>query len=160
MKPALLVSALTAAVAVAVAATPATAAPSAGAPPCIAKIAKIKGKTAAENCGPATVAVTVAGKSYHFKNGLCTSSGGTFLLDLGTIVAVDHAHNLGLPNVDLIISGHSADVTGMYGGKSIIPDGMALASVKNPGKNTGTFSSSAAPKMTGSWSCHGVIFKS
>jgi hypothetical protein len=149
-----------AALAAATSAATATAAPSASAPPCIPKIAKIQGKTAAENCGPATVTIKIGGRSYAFKDGLCNSDGSTFILDLGTVVAGDRKHNLGLPTFGMTVSGHTADVTGMYGGKSIIPDSMTLATVKGAGSNKGSFSNRlSTPKFTGSWDCHGVIWK-
>jgi hypothetical protein len=123
-------------------------------------MARIQGKSAAESCGPATVAIKIGGKSYTFKNGLCNSSGTTFMLDLGTIIVGDQKHNLGLPNFSMTVSGSTADVTGMYGGKSIIPDSMTLATVKGAGSNKGTFSNrETTPKFTGSWNCHGVVWK-
>jgi hypothetical protein len=159
MKLALLVPAVLAAT-VAVSVSAASAAPVGGAPPCIPKIAKIQGKTAAESCGPATVKITIGGKTYSFKNGLCNVSGTTFLLNLGTIIEGDQKHNLGLPVFGMTVSGSTADVTGMYGGKSIIPDSMTLATVKGAGSNKGTFSNrETTPKFTGSWNCHGVVWK-
>jgi hypothetical protein len=132
-----------------------------GAPPCEPKITKIQGKTAAESCGPATATVTVSGKTYSFKSGLCTLSGKTtFLLQLGTLVTGSKG-NAGYPALDMTFSGTNAIVTGDYKGKDIIPVTDFLLTAKNAGKNTGTFSSGrSTPKLTGSWNCHGVIFKS
>jgi hypothetical protein len=131
-----------------------------GGPPCAAKLTKIQGKTAAENCGPATATVTVSGKSYSFKDGLCTTSGkSTFLLQLGTLVE-DSNGNAGYAAFGITVSGTNAILTGYYKGKKVIPVTDFLVTAKNAGKNTGTFSSGrSTPKLTGAWNCHGVIFK-
>jgi hypothetical protein len=129
-------------------------------PPCQPKITKIKGKIAAENCGPATVSLTIGGRSYHFKNGLCTTSGSAFLLQLGTVVSSDNKHNAGLPSFGMTVSGSTADLTAEYGGKDLIGTGMTLVSVRGSGKNIGTFTNKlTTPKLSGSWNCHGVIYK-
>ena len=145
------------------ASTTAVAAPSgqvASKPPCTPRLTKIDGKTAAENCGPATLTLKVGGKSYSFKNGLCETSGPkVFTLDLGTLIVGDHAHNGGQPNFSMTVSGSTADVTAIYGGKDLV-GAMTLATVKGAGNNTGTFVNRLlTPKLTGSWNCHGVIYK-
>jgi hypothetical protein len=132
----------------------------AGGPPCVPKIVKIDGKTAVENCGPATATVSVSGKTYSFKTGLCSVSGKTFLLQLGTAVAGVKG-NAGYPDLSLTTNGTNAIATTDYKGKDIIPVTDFLLTVQNAGKNTGTFSSGrSTPKLTGSWNCHGVIYKS
>jgi hypothetical protein len=131
-------------------------------PPCVPKVTKIHGETAAENCGPATVSLTVGGGSYHFKSGLCTTSASTkaFELNLGTAVPSDHEHNAGLPNFSMTVSGSTADLTATYGGKDLIGTGMTLVTVTGSGKNIGTFTNKLpTPKVGGSWNCHGVIYK-
>lgn len=159
MKLALFASA---AVATAVALTGSAAASSThatGAPPCAPKITRIQGRTAVVNCGPATATVSVSGKTYSFKTGLCTTSGKTFMLQLGTLVSGAKG-NGGYPNIGLTSTGTNAIAVGNYKGKDIIPASDFLLVVKNSGKNTGTFSSGrATPKLTGSWNCHGVIYK-
>ena len=129
-------------------------------PPCIPKLAKINGKTAAENCGPATLTLKVGGKSYTFKNGLCETSGSNvFTLDMGTLIVGDRAHNGGQPHFSMTVSGSTADVTAIYGGKDLV-GAMTLATVKGAGKNTGSLVNRLPmPKLSGSWNCHGVIYK-
>ena len=70
--------------------TTAIAAPAAahGSPPaCAAKITKLKGHTAVENCGPATATLRASGKTYTFKNGTCrTRANGLSVIQLGTFL--------------------------------------------------------------------------
>jgi hypothetical protein len=131
-----------------------------GGPPCLPKMSKIQGKTAVQNCGPATVTMSVSGKTYSFKSGYCAASGSsTFLIQLGTLVEGSNG-NAGYAAFDITVSGSNAILTGYYKGKKVIPVSDFLVSAKNAGKNTGTFSSGhSTPKLTGAWNCHGTIVK-
>jgi hypothetical protein len=134
---------------------------SAAAPPCQPKITKIQGKPAAENCGPAKVSLTIGGRTYHFTNGLCTTSGSSaFLLQMGTVVSADPEHNGGLPSFSMTVSGSTGNLTAEYGGKDLIGEGMTLVTVRGSRTNIGTFKNKLpTPKLSGSWNCHGVIYK-
>lgn len=128
--------------------------------PCQPKMTKVDGKSAVQHCGPATVTLKISGRSYTFKNGFCMTSGSTsFMLQMGTLVVLDHAHNAGLPHLNLIGAGHTADLTAISGGRSLV-GGMTLVTLRGSGKSTGTFVNRLpTPKISGSWNCHGVIFK-
>jgi hypothetical protein len=130
-----------------------------GAPPCEPKMIKVQGKAAVQGCGPATASVTVSGKTYSFKSGLCESSGKSTILQLGTLVTGSKG-NAGYPAFDITVSGTNAILTGDYKGKDIIPVADFLVTAKSTGKYGGTFSSGqSSSKMTGAWNCHGVIVK-
>ncbi|MEO9175244.1 MAG: hypothetical protein ABI317_06980 [Gaiellales bacterium] len=113
-----------------------------------------------EACGPATASVTVSGKTYSFKTGLCESSGkGVLILQLGTLVS-GSTGNAGYAAFDITVNGGNAILTGYSKGKKIIPVADFLVTVKSTGTSTGTFSSGrAGTKLTGAWNCHGVTFK-
>jgi hypothetical protein len=161
MKLALLVpAAVGVAIAISGSAAASTTDAAGGTLPCAPKVVKIQGKTALEACGPATATVTVSGKTYSFKSGLCESSAkGTLLLQLGTLVTGSKG-NAGYPAFDITVNGSNAILTGDYKGKDIIPVSDFLVTAKTTGTYTGTFSSGrSTPKMTGAWNCHSVIFK-
>jgi hypothetical protein len=132
----------------------------AGGLPCVPKVTKIQGKTALEACGPATATMSVSGRSYSFKSGLCESSGkGVLLMQLGTLVT-GATGNAGYPAFSITVNGTNAILSGYYKGKKIIPVADFLVAAKSTGKYTGTFSGgSAGSKLTGAWNCNGVVFK-
>jgi hypothetical protein len=132
---------------------------SAGGLPCVPKVVKIQGKTAYEVCGPATASLSVSGKTYSFKPGLCESSGkGVLLLQLGTLVA-GSTGNAGQAAFDITVNGTNAILTGYSKGKKLIPVADFLVTVKTTGKYTGTFAAgSGGSKLTGAWNCHGVVY--
>jgi hypothetical protein len=127
--------------------------------PCVPKIVKIQGKTAAEACGPAIATVTISGKSYGFKSGLCESGGkGVLLLNLGTLVA-GSTGNAGYPSFSITVNGTNAILSAYYKGKKIVPVADFLVAARFTGKYTGTFSSGrGTAKLAGTWDCHGVVF--
>jgi hypothetical protein len=150
---------------IAVAGVAASAAPAAttSAPPCTPKVTTIQGHRAGENCGPATLTLHVGGKTYVFRNGLCEQSkaAGTFLeLNLGTTV-VGAKNNLGKSKFTLVAAktGAASVFSAYYGGKKVLTAESLITIHGGPAK--GTFSSqiTIGPKFTGSWDCHGVVWK-
>jgi len=157
MKVALVVTTAVAAVLGATAVASANPAASRGGLPCKPKIGTLGGKPSMALCGPATVRVTIDGKSYSFKNGYCQADSSQFQISLGTVTG-DSKHNHGLPHFSMF-GKSTADLTAVYGGKSLV-GGMTLVTVKGSGTNAGTFVSRlGTPKVRGSWNCHGVIVK-
>ena len=137
-----------------------------GAPPCTPKITKIQGHQAAVNCGPATATLHISGKTYTFRNGFCEQSksvtGEALGLDLGTTVPGVKG-NAGKPDFSMLIAHiHTvASVFGAdYGGKDLL-GGQSLINVKGniPAKGTFTSRVTFGAKFTGSWNCHGVVWK-
>jgi hypothetical protein len=152
--------ALTAAVLTATAVAGSTA----GAPPCVPKVKKVKGHEEAISCGPATATLRIGGKSYTFRHGFCQQSlkqGAALLLDLGTVV-VGAKGNAGqaylsmtVGKVHTIASVSEAD----FGGKQLTGTALIVVAGKIPG--AGTFKSRfGTPSFTGSWNCHGVVYSS
>jgi hypothetical protein len=134
--------------------------PMGSAPPCAPKEVKIQGKLAVESCGPATATVTVGGKAYSFKSGLCASSGkGTLILDMGTLVTGSNG-NAGYPSFSMTVNGTNAILSSYYKGRKIIPVADFLVAAKPTGKYTGTFSAGqTGSKLAGAWNCHGVVYE-
>src|SRR5579863_1997383 len=56
--------------------------------PCAPAATRIHGKPAIAYCGPATVVIQIAGRTYRFRNGLCdlSSEVGGLALSAGTLV--------------------------------------------------------------------------
>lgn len=139
------------------------------APPCTPKITKIQGHQAAVNCGPATAAIHISGKTYTFRNGFCEvskSAGAALKLDLGTVV-VGLKNNAGQANFSMLIGAHIHSAFGQgsvfeahYGGKSLL-GGDSLISAKGQIPSKGTFTSkvTVGAAFTGSWNCHGVVWQ-
>jgi hypothetical protein len=132
----------------------------AGGLPCAPKMLKIQGKEAVESCGPGTATLSVGGKSYSFKSGLCESSGkGVLLMQLGTLVT-GSTGNAGYAAFDITVNGTNAILTGYSKGKKIIPVADFLVTAKSTGTSTGTFAAgSGGTKLTGTWNCHGTVYK-
>jgi hypothetical protein len=134
------------------------------APPCTPKLTTIQGHRAAVNCGPATVTLHVGGKTYVFRQGFCEQSkaANTELeLNLGTSV-VGARDNLGKSRFSLVIvSNKVASVfSAYYGGKKALT-AESLITVHGNLPARGTFASKVTfgPAFTGSWDCHGVVWK-
>jgi len=135
-------------------------------PPCTLKIAKVQGHPAGLNCGPATARLTVSGKTYTFRNGFCKQSkqaGAALELNLGTIVTGVKG-NAGKSYFSLTVAtNHSISAVGGadYGGKDLLGAAVPLIDVKGAIPATGTFVQRFAvgAKFTGSWNCHGVVWK-
>ena len=146
----------------AAAATPMRAA---AAPPCAPKITQIQGHQAAVNCGPATATLHISGKTYTFHNGFCQQSklaGDALQLTLGTTV-LGVEGNAGKPQFSMLI-GHVHTVASVfgadYGGKDLL-GGQSLITVRGNIPSRGSFASrvTVGAKFTGSWNCHGVVWK-
>jgi hypothetical protein len=159
----------TTAVVGAVAASATAAAPSAHAgtakPPCTPKIAATKGHGEVEYCGPATATLTIAGKTYTFKNGYCENDPAakfTLQLTLGTIVEGEQKGNLGMPlfELNLISSSIKIDtVTADSGGKTLTSVGaVAIKGSLTNGTFASTKSFLNSTPFSGSWNCHGPIY--
>jgi hypothetical protein len=116
----------------------------------------IKGHSAAVFCGPATGALEIGGKSYHFKGGTCIWSGGTLILSLGTQVngAPTSANNEGVPYLYLTSTSGFASVYAFSGAFNL---GMSLTKVTAHGQTSGTFKGrepiGATLRFTGSYHC-------
>jgi opacity protein-like surface antigen len=156
------IAAVATAAAMAAAATPMRAA---AAPPCAPKITKIHGHQAAVNCGPATATLHISGKTYTFHNGFCQQSklaGDALQLTLGTTV-LGVEGNAGKPHFSMLI-GHVHTVASVfgadYGGKDLL-GGQSLITVRGNIPSRGSFASrvTVGAKFTGSWNCHGVVWK-
>ena len=154
--------ALAVALAVALIAHRTSAAHAAEPPPCTPKQTRIAGKKAVENCGPATVALTVGGHVYHYTHGLCSdskSAGAKLELDMGTLV-VGASGNAGEPYFSMLIADSSIGGSVFeadFGGKQVLGDSLITPSGKMKGTFEGTDLSSAT-RFSGSWNCHGVIW--
>jgi hypothetical protein len=150
---------------VASAATARSASSASSSPPCTPKVTKIKGHQAAVSCGPATATLQIGGKTYTFRNGFCQqskSAGSTLQLDLGTVVTGVKG-NAGQPDFSMLIGQvHSlASVFGAdYGGKDLLGgDSLITVSGSIPSKGTFTSKVTVGAPFTGSWNCHGVVWK-
>ena len=136
-----------------------------GAPPCTPKTTKIQGHQAEAFCGPATATLTISGKTYTFRNGFCEQSkvSATVLgLSLGAIV--DAKGNAGQPYFTMTVGrSHAVQTLGGadYGGKDLLGSATPLIDVKGsiPAKGTFTQRIATGAKFTGSWNCHGAVWK-
>ena len=137
----------------------------ASSPPCTPKLTTIGGHRAAVNCGPATATLRVKGRTYSFRNGFCQQTKGSkdLILSLGTTVLGVHG-NAGKPDMQITLIAPTGGTLGNgsvsgadYGGKELVVDEL----IKTKGAIAkGTFASTtASPSFTGSWNCHGVIWK-
>ena len=134
------------------------------APPCMPKVTKIKGHQAAVNCGPATVTLHVGGKTYTFRHGFCqqsASAGSALQLDLGTVV-LGAAGNAGLPDFSMLIA-HNHRIASVfhadYGGKRLLGDSLIDVKGNVPSKGTFTSRATTGARFSGSWNCHGVVWR-
>ena len=161
MKHALLATSIV--VVAAIAASTAPAATTSSAPPCLPKVTTIQGHKAAVNCGPATVTLHISGKTYVFRSGFCRQSKETNLeLNMGTTV-IGAKNNLGKSNFTLVIA-HvrtTGAVFSAYSGGKEILKAESVVDVRGnvPAKGTFTSKITIGPKFTGSWDCHGVVWK-
>jgi hypothetical protein len=129
---------------------------------------KVDGHPAVTGCGPATATLTVAGRTYSFKNGECSISRGTgtnrvLHLDLGTGFEEDASDqskvvNHGYPYFTITTMGTIATIVAASHGKLLT--GTPGPSVyRFVGTYAGTFTSHAEVKFSGTWNCHGVAMK-
>lgn len=128
----------------------------AGQTSCAMTTKTIKGHSAAVFCGPATSALTIGGKSYHFQGGTCVWSGGTLILSVGTQVngVPSSANNEGVPYLALTSASGLASVYAFSGAFNL---GMSLIKVTAQGHTSGTFKGrepiGATLRFTGSYHC-------
>ena len=139
---------------------------SAASAPCTPKTPTIKGHPAMALCGPATATVTVGGRTYSFHSGFCAEpipNSDSFQLSLGTDVPTlgGPSNNAGQPFFSMdIAKGHtSASIAEAYfGGHKLIANAPIALSGQIP--THGSFKSkSAGPNFSGTWNCHGVLWK-
>ncbi len=162
MRFAAIAAVLGACAALAGAVTPAARSRPAGGPPCLPKVVKIGGKTAAVNCGPATATLHIGGRTYTFHQGFCDVTKSGLELSLGTAIPAEHKTNAGKPYFNMLVQ-HSSiggSVFGAYqGGKQIVGDSLVTLTGGFPA--AGTFKSrfTIGKPFTGSWSCHGAIWR-
>lgn len=125
--------------------------------------------------GSATATLVIGGKTYKFKNGICTSikvSGITVDVTLGSTVQGKDGGlvkgNGKKPYFSIDLSPHPPDIinASYYGGKVVVDSGSitATGSVVKSGSSKGTFSSGTSVNgstttFTGSWNCHGTFEK-
>jgi hypothetical protein len=155
------------AITVAVLAAPEGAIASSAAPPCTPKITKVQGHEAIDYCGPATGTLKLAGKTYNFKGGYCsTNKTQPLQLTLGTIVTGNAKQaNAGLPLFQVTVDASTvvpATVNVDYAGKVLVLEGSL--SVKGKIMSAVTFTGkdpvgSSNAGFSGSWNCHGVVVK-
>ena len=130
-------------------------------PPCVGKVTKIHGHQAAVNCGPATVTLSLSGRTYDFKNGHCVhdlADGLALELDLGIAVVKGGASNAGEPYLAITAASATlASLSANYGGRQLVSD--SLIKLQTHGLLTGTFKSSftLTTPFTGTWDCHGAL---
>jgi hypothetical protein len=131
------------------------------APPCTPQLTKSHGKRTVIECGPATVALTVEGHTYHYSHGLCQdskSAGAKLSLDLGTLV-LGADGNAGEPYISFLIPDAGIDGSVFeadFGGEQLLGDTLIDYS---GGVMKGTFKGEhTSVPFSGSWNCHGVLW--
>jgi hypothetical protein len=131
------------------------------APPCSPRHTTADRRSAIAYCGPATVVIDVGGRTYSFSGGLCDLSAtmGGLELNVGTLVR-GASGNGGKPFVSLVIAkppseseAFEADDAGsqLFGDSVIAENGTLISH--------GSFSGELGADFTGSWNCHGVIYR-
>jgi hypothetical protein len=141
-------------------ATASASATAATAPPCSPRHTRADQRAAIAYCGPATVVIDVAGRTFHFSGGLCDLSAtmGGLELNVGTL-ARGADGNAGKPFVSLVIAkppseseAFEADDAGrrLFGDSVIAENGTLIS--------RGSFSGQLGAAFSGSWNCHGVIY--
>jgi hypothetical protein len=133
--------------------------------PCTAKPVTIKGATGLALCGPATATLTVKGRTYTFRNGFCAEpipNSDSFQLTLGVdVFALGGPNNNGdKPGFSLDIAKNqtSAAVTfAWFGGRELVEN--VQVTLKSKTLPEGTFKGKTGA-ISGTWNCHGVIYKS
>ena len=126
--------------------------------------------------GPATATLKIAGKTYSFKNGECSSikvSGIVVDVTLGTVADGTgeklNSGNLGKPYFSLDLSkGFESQIVNDvdFGGKTLVKSSpVAATTFTSSGSSKGTFKSTTNPlypnqkPFSGSWNCHGSFAK-
>jgi len=137
-----------------------SAAGAASAPPCAPRVTTTDGHRSIAYCGPATVTIELAGRTYRFHNGLCDRSAtiGALELNVGTIVRGARG-NAGHSFVSLVIARSPSESEAFEadaGGRQLFGD-TVISLGGNP-LGSGTFTGILGAAFTGSWSCHGVVY--
>ncbi len=142
-------------VSTALAHTPAPSAHAASAP-CPAKRITVDGHRGLVRCGRATATMTVDGRTYRYRGGQCTRSGGTLLVEVGTVVMGDARHNGGKPDFNFTISGSAGGgLVAYFGGRRLgAPYNLAVAEPRDQGSFHNEL---PKPVFHGTWNCHGDI---
>jgi hypothetical protein len=127
--------------------------------PCTRKTTRIDGKFATVNCGPAVATLTMRGKTFTFRHGICERSlSGGVAIALGTLVQ-GTSTNAGRPYISI-----GSDKTGariaeaFFGGKALIDFSSIKVSGRAPLK--ARFHGVTDQKsFTGTWDCHGRVYQ-
>lgn len=127
--------------------------------PCARKTTRIQGKFATVNCGPAVATLTMGGKTFTFRHGICErSASGGVVIALGTLVQ-GTSTNAGRPYISI-----GSDKTGariaeaFFGGKGLIDFSSIKVNGNVPLK--ARFAGLAGQKsFTGTWDCHGHVYQ-
>jgi hypothetical protein len=121
--------------------------------------------------GPATATLTIAGKTYKFKNGTCMSiKVSSIVVDvtLGSVVQGKDGGpvkgNGKKPYFSIDLDSSPPDIlNAVYSGGKELTSGAGISvtgSVVKSGSSKGTFSSAAGSgSFSGSWNCHGKFLK-
>jgi len=138
---------------------------SAAGAPCTAKPVTIGGAAGLALCGPATATLTVKGKTYTFRNGFCAepiTNSDSFQLTLGVDVPA-----FGGPNNNGDKPGFSLDIAknqtsaavafAFFGGRELVK--LAQVTLTSKALAQGAFKGKTSA-FSGTWNCHGVIYKS
>jgi hypothetical protein len=130
-----------------------------GGAPCAKHTTRIHGAFATVNCGPAVATLTMGGKTFTFRNGICErSASGGVVIALGTLVQ-GTSTNAGRPYISI-----GSDKTGsriaeaFFGGEALID----FSSIKITGDLPlkARFHGVAGEKsFTGTWDCHGHLYR-
>jgi hypothetical protein len=128
--------------------------------PCAPRAGTIDGRRAITYCGPATVTIEVAGRTYSFQHGLCDLSRTMGGLELNVGTRVEGATgNAGRAYVSLVLA-HGPSESEAFeadaGGGQLFGDSVIAQGGPLYGK--GTFGGLFGAAFTGSWDCHGVIY--
>ena len=129
-------------------------------PPCTPALTTIHAAPAIAYCGPATVVIRIAGRTYRFRHGLCDRSRQIdgLALNVGTLVQGADG-NGGRAFVSLVIAASPSESEAFEadaGGHQLLGDSVIVQG--GPLLGRGTFTSLLAPAFSGSWDCHGVIY--
>lgn len=128
--------------------------------PCTPTRSMIGGHRAIAFCGPATVTLQVAGRSYLFQHGLCDLSRTMDGLELNVGTRVDGAAgNAGRSFVSIVLArgpSESEAFEADAGGRQLFGD--SVIGQARPLYGRGTFGGLFGAAFTGSWDCHGVVY--
>jgi len=129
--------------------------------PCSPRAVTVAGHRATAFCGPAAVTIDIGGRTYRYRHGLCDLSAtmGGLELDAGTLVP-GATGNAGRPFVSIVLAhspSESQALTAYAGGQQLFTDTVIVQG--GPLYTSGTFTSVLGGTFSGSWDCHGVIYR-